>query len=43
MKRRSNNRNGITTTGNFPQRATEKLGGSKDIDGKNKRNYKKAI
>ena len=43
MEEKSNNKNRITKTRDFPQRTTKKLENSKDINRKGKRSYKKVI
>ena len=43
MKEKSNNKDGITKTENFPQGTTIQLGNSKNINGKGKRSHEKAV
>ena len=43
MKGRSNNKNEIIKTGDFPQKTTKKLGKSKDINGKSKRSHEEIV
>ena len=43
MEERSNNKNEIIKTGDFPQGTTKKLGNSKDINGKSKRNHEEVV
>ena len=43
MERRFKNRNRVTETGDFSQGTIQKLENSKDINGKDKRSYKKAV
>ena len=43
MEGRSNNKNRITKTRDFPWESTEKLGSSKNINRKGKRNHEEAV
>ena len=43
MKEKSNNKDRITKTRNFPQGTTMQLGNSKNINGKGKRSHEKAV
>ena len=43
MERRFKNKNRVTKTGDFSQEAIQKLKNSKDMNGKDKRSYKKAV